>query len=123
MVANYVLDPLASFYIAAVIDAVGAQKNDVSWPHQCDLRDIRGVDLSLPERHRTMLVSVRMVFANLSAECGELREVIGPHRHKASELRRKAQRWRPPEMHKAELALGTYCTVAHGRNCTRLVVF
>ena len=63
-----------------------------------------------------------MVLGNFQSEGRELHEVIGIHRHKAPELRRKDQWWRTAEIHKTELPFGTYFTVEHGRNFTRLVV-
>src|SRR5260370_34825644 len=83
---------------------------------------MRGCYRPFPERHRKVLVPVRMILWNFQPKCRELHEVIGIHPHKAPVLRRKHQGWRTAEIYKAEVSFRANFTVKHGRDFARLVV-
>ena len=119
---DYVFNLQAVLLVAAVIDSVRVQKEQVSRAHEGDFGHVRGVDLPRPERHRKIFVPVGMIFGNLQPERQELDHAGVIDLHKPVVLGGKHQRGRMPEIYEAKMPARTYFTVQHGRDFARIVV-
>src|ERR1035441_7897741 len=81
-------------FVAAVVNSVCMKEKDVSWAHQCDFRQVRGVHLPFPELHGKILIPVRMVLGNFQPERKEPYHAILVDLHDPSVFCGEYQRWR-----------------------------
>ena len=95
MLADHLFNLQPVLLIAAIVDPVCIQEEDVAGTHERDFRQVRGFHFPCPERHRKILVPIRIVLGNW---------------------------WWVAEIYKTERSTGTYLTVEHGRDLARIVI-
>lgn len=113
----------AGLGVAAVVDSVGVEDEDVPGIDEGDLGDVIGGDAPLAQVHREVASAIRMIGGELEAESEELRHVVFMDVEQPGAFRRVDQRRWVAEVCEAKVSSGVDFAIQHGGNLSRLFCF
>src|SRR5260370_27877936 len=112
---NHPFNLLTVCFVAAVVDTIGIEQENVPWTQQRELGDIGGVRVALPGVQREIPIPIRMIFRDVQAERQKLHHTALIYLHELPIFRGEDE-WRDiSEIHQSKIAKRVYFSLKHGR--------